>query len=309
MTKYLLNYTPKPTTVSASCWAEIGRFVIEATADVRLSGPSDAQNVVFATAQFVAWQHMGGVRLVREDMFTWDAADSFVSTETKRMTADGRLGVRNMLRRVVETVRGPRDGSPNTAIRYSKSGVRPYRSDEEQAFRVMVSNQRTEHLRQNGEALLALGFGAGLTAAEICTVTGHDIVETEEGVEVHIHGERARVVPVFSEWETALVAAAERAGPRRVFLPNSKNVGRFVTANFVQTLDGKPTDLLAQRMRATWIIRLLDGGVRVNVVLYVAGLVKTLALPRYVVQMAPVPNAEGHASIRALSRPGAEVPA
>jgi hypothetical protein len=66
VTKYLLNYAPMPTTISAACWAVIGRFVIEAASDLPPTGPIDAQNVVVATAQFVAWQHLGGVPLVRE---------------------------------------------------------------------------------------------------------------------------------------------------------------------------------------------------------------------------------------------------
>ncbi len=116
-------------------------------------------------------------------------------------------------------------------------------------------------------------------------------------------------MPVFSDWASVLLAAAQRAGPHRVFMPNYRNIGRYVAGNFVKRLEGKSTDLQVQRMRATWILRLLDGGIRVNVLLALTGNADTNWLARYVSQMVPVPPAEAHASVRALSRAGAEVSA
>jgi hypothetical protein len=225
------------------------------------------------------------------------------------MTPHGQRSYRNQLRRVVDMVHGSPTVSLNRAELGEMRAARRYTVEEEHAFRVMVSNQRTEHRRLNGEVLLALGFGAGLNSAEICRVHGHDIHKTDDGVEVHVSGECARVVPLFSEWESVLLAAAERTGARRVFMPDSKAVGRWACAAFVKRLEGKSTDLQVQRMRATWIVRLLDGGIRVNVLLDVAGNIDTCWISRYVTQMAPVPSAEAYLSVRALSRPGAEVPA
>lgn len=106
-----------------------------------------------------------------------------------------------------------------------------------------------------------------------------------------------------------LIAAAERTGPRRMFMPNSKAVGRWACGAFVKVLEGKPTDLQVQRMRATWLIRLLDGGIRANVLMEMAGTINSCWISRYVDQMAPVSSAEAQASIRALSRSGAEAAA
>lgn len=51
VTKYLLNYAPMPTTISAACWAVIGQFVIEAASDVEPTSCHDAQTLVGSVAQ------------------------------------------------------------------------------------------------------------------------------------------------------------------------------------------------------------------------------------------------------------------
>lgn len=114
-------------------------------------------------------------------------------------------------------------------------------------------------------------------------------------------GRRARVVLVFAEWEDILLAAAERVGSQRLFLPNRDGHTRNLVSNFVAKLDDR-NRLSVQRLRATWIVRLLNGGIKANVMMSMAGVADPEALSRYVQFMDPVPVGEAQDAIRALSR-------
>ncbi len=73
---------------------------------------------------------------------------------------------------------------------------------------------------------------------------------------------------------------------------------------FIGHLDhGGSPRLSTQRMRATWIVRMLNAGIKVNVIMAMAGVTDYYAIGRYVQFMDEVPVAEAHAALRALGRP------
>ncbi len=302
MTSYLLNYTPKPKIVSAKYWEKIGPFTIEATAEAASRTPYEERYLVTPMAQFVAWQWMSGVALDRAEMFTRDAVDIFIRDQTKKMSEGSRANYRAVLRRVVEVFEVPKGAPSKRLALTAASPAAPYTESEEAAWRVLIRNQATELRRDNGEVLLALGFGAGLATEDITLLHGHHIVQVRQGVEIHVPGRRARVVPVFGEWADILLAAAKRVGDERLFLPNRDGHTRNLVSNFVAKLqEGSPV-LSTQRMRATWLVRLLNAGIKANVMTTVAGVADPEALARYVQFMDPVSTEEAHAAIRALSR-------
>jgi len=303
MTSYLLNYTPSPDIVSSQYWETIGPFTIEATAEAARHTPYEERYLVTPMAQFVAWQWMAGVALDRAQMFTRDAVDRFIRAETKKMSQGSRANYRAALRRVAEVFEVP-EGAPSKRLALTAaSPAEPYTEAEELAWRTLVRNQATELRRENGEVLLALGFGAGLATEDIAALTGEHVVRGPAGVEIGVPGRRTRVVPVFAEWEDILLAAAERVGSQRLFLPNRDGHTRNLVSNFVAKLDDR-NRLSVQRMRATWIVRLLNGGIKVNVMMSMAGVADPEALARYVQFMDPVPDDEARDAVRALSRRG-----
>lgn len=302
MTSYLLNYTPKPDIVSAKYWATIGPFTIEATAEAALRTPYEDRYLVTPMAQFVAWQWMSGVALDRAEMFTRDAVDTFIRDQTKEMSKGSRANYRAVLRRVVEVFEVPKGAPSKRLALTAASPAAPYTEAEEAAWRVLMGNQATELRRENGEVLLALGFGAGLATEDIALLFGPHIVKVRKGIEIDVPGRRARVVPVLSEWEDILFAAAERVGDQRLFLPNRDGHTRNLVSNFVAKLSAEKPGLSVPRMRASWIVRLLNGGIKTNVLMTLAGVADPEALARYVQFMDPVPTEDAHAAIRALSR-------
>lgn len=62
----------------------------------------------------------------------------------------------------------------------------PYTEGEELAWRTLVRNQATELRRENGEVLLALGFGAGQATEDIAVLTGEHVLRVQDGVEIAV---------------------------------------------------------------------------------------------------------------------------
>jgi hypothetical protein len=301
VTSYLQNYTPSPDMMSGKYWETIGPFTIEATADAAAGTPYEERYLVTPMAQFVAWQWMSGVPLDRAEMFTREAVDRFIREQTKKMSQGSRANYRAALRRVAEVFEVPEGAPVKRLALTAASPATPYTEAEELAWRTLVRNQATKLRRENGEVLLALGFGAGLATEDIAVLTGDHIVRVPDGVEIAVRGRRARVVPVLPEWEETLLAAADRVGSQRLFLPNRDGHTRNLVSNFVAKLDDK-NRLSVQRMRATWIVRLLNGGIKANVMMTMAGVADPEALARYVQFMDHVPVSEAKAAIRALGR-------
>jgi len=291
--------------MSPDYWKAIGPFTIEAVALAAPLSARDARRLLTPVAQYVAWQWMSGVPLDRQEMFTRPGAKSFIRTQTKHLKFKTREHYEWILDQVIAAVVGPREEPPKV-VSGRAAPVKPYTLAEEHAYRVMVRNQATAHRRQNGEVLLALGFGAGLVAGDIIAITGEHVVQVCDGVEIHVPGPRARVVPVFAEWEAIVLSAATRVGSGRLFLPSRPELDPGDVSGFITTLQGRESRVSAQRMRSTWILRLLDAGINVNIVLATSGMSTPQSLVPYVQFMSPVPDAEARSAIRAISRPAPE---
>jgi len=291
--------------MSPAYWEAIGLFTIEAVALAAPPSTRDARRFLTPVAQYVAWQWMSGVPLDRQEMFTPPGVTSFIRTQTKHLKFKTREHYEWILDQVVAAVVGP-PVQPPKAVPGRGAPVKPYTLAEEHAYRVMARNQATPHRRQNAEVLLALGFGAGLVAGDIIAIRGEHVVRVSDGVEIHVPGSRARVVPVFAEWEAIVASAVTRVGGGRLFLPSRPELDPGAVSGFITTLQGRESRLSAQRMRSTWILRLLDAGIKVNVVLATSGMSGPESLVPYVQFMSPVPDAEALSAIRAISRPAPE---
>lgn len=95
-------------------------------------------------------------------------------------------------------------------------------------------------------------------------------------------------------------------GSGRLFLPSRPELDPGAVSGFTACLQGRESRLSAQRMRSTWILRLLDAGINVNVVLATSGMSRPESIVPYFEFMSPVPDAEARSTIRAVSRPAPE---
>lgn len=119
---------------------------------------------------------------------------------------------------------------------------------------------------------MALGYGAGLSLAEIVTLPGRQIRVTESGVQVEVTGARPRIVPALPEAHAAL----RRDHPDSSVLADvrpSRTAGANVISNLVIPEAAPRFDSV--RLRTTWMVTLLIRGARLSEVTSLAGITST----------------------------------
>jgi integrase len=199
-------------------------------------------------------------------------------------------------------VRDPIDPANLRALGRSEPSI-PYTFRELITLRSWALAQGTENRRLNAAALLSLGIGAGLTGREIVNLTVDDIQTDENGVLVHVRGDRERTVPVLREWESALqtkVAGASITEP--AFRPGRTTANRNLITDFVSRANGKVA-LQARRMRATWLVHHLEAGTPLVLLLAAAGLSSPEALDRFLKFVRPIDPLSAQAQLRDASAP------
>jgi len=298
----LLQYTPDEALVAATHWAAIQDFTLRAVSDAARLMAYEERMVVAKVAQFVDWQWTRGQDLDRSEIFQPAHVERFIRQETKHMVGASRGNYRSILRRVCEALEPPEAAGRPMSLA-SASPAAPYTAAEEAALEALARNQSTEHRRENLEVLLALCLGAGMATEDLALLLTGQVVKVSEGVEIHIAGRRPRIVPVMPRWEAVLLGAVERVGDGRIFLPARDGHTHNLVSNFVCSLQlGKAPRPNTQRMRVTWIVRLLNAGIKLNVIMALAGVTEAYAITRYAGFMDEVPLANAHAAVRALGR-------
>ena len=153
----------------------------------------------------------------------------------------------------------------------------PYNLEEIEALLSAARAQSTELRRLNVLAIVVLGAGAGLVRASVRDVCASDVHRHEDGVFVMTLGRCARVLPEFRDDLEELVAAR----PKGRLLGTAQP--KFSTVKAHQWLDGRRgiPRLSVDRLRATYIVTMLNSAVSIHEVMSSTGLHSWNALARY----------------------------
>jgi integrase len=180
----------------------------------------------------------------------------------------------------------------------------PYTPAEQAALRSWADGQTTPYKSVNCHVLLALGLGAGLSAAEACEVRAGHVHIDADGVLIDIPGKRAGQVPVLAVWEPALITVARAALRPTLYLfrPGRAASTRNQVCNFVYTTNVGWVRPNLIRMRATWMVTHLAAGTPVKAVVQAAGVDSLEALTCYLRYVPDVDPATYRASLRAAFR-------
>ncbi|GAA0966127.1 hypothetical protein [Actinocorallia libanotica] len=185
-----------------------------------------------------------------------------------------RANYRSKLLRLREAVLGG-DCATGTPARLSGSAAsRPYSRAEQAALWAWAAGQPTEELRCGLRVLMALGLGCGLDSRDVLPLRARDVRATD-GVVVAVRGRRARMVVCRRPWERILAAEAARVEPERYLLrPQVANRGGNLVTNFVSRAHPAPDTpaLKTTRLRATWLVALINAGLPLPVIVAAAGL-------------------------------------
>lgn len=260
-----------PHNVHPDIWTEVAPLVREAVARTVPANPQSAQEVMGRAARVAEWCYRRGLPVTAEVVFHPDTIDEFVTTQLSHLTAGTQLNYRYQLRRIGEVLLGsPLYGSRPTPMRKSDP-VRPYSRDEVSALIAASRTYPTERQREGVACLLALSLGAGLGQQEVAHISGPSVEVTADGVFINIEAGRRRRVPVRIAWEQHVVDLAAAAGNDFLFMPRCKRMKKLA-ARFVERLPRNDSPKLSvQRLRATWLVDLLDRRVPYNVITEAAG--------------------------------------
>lgn len=159
----------------------------------------------------------------------------------------------------------------------------PYTAREQAAFLAAAHARGSEHRRSNNLAFIALGLGAGLRALELVAACIEDIRDDGTDMQIHVRaGSSPRVVPMRREWCNTLRQALASRTPEGFVIIGHRSAKPAALLTTLTTIDPKAARPTASRMRATWILGHLTRGLRVDLVLAIAGLRKLSALVPYV---------------------------
>lgn len=285
-----------PDRVPAQVWGDIGALVRDAVLRAEPHDARDARELLTRTAHLACWCHQRGVEIRSEVVFAPHTVDRFVTEGCAHLAKGSRANYRSVLHRVGAAVLGPLVYPPRTTFGASPR-LAPY---SEADLRTLVGWSRglpTQRMRDNTEALLGLGLGAGLTSAEINAADRDWIEHPRGGLVIAVPGAGARRVPVAAEWAWAVEAAFVRSDGL-LFLSDRSTVTNKQLSRFVEGLPRHDAPKLsARRLRATWIVGRLDAGVPLNVLAAGAGVLPEV-LAEYVPYMVPVPDAAAERMLR-----------
>ncbi|MGV3712840.1 hypothetical protein [Pseudolysinimonas sp.] len=268
-------------------------------ADIDERVPYRRHELRLALERFAAWAE-GEAALEGDpsELLSVRNIELFAQTGLPDYVPASRTTIRSRLLRISELIADPQ----NRRVRLRPLGpidpLAPYTPGEVAALHSWADSQVTERRRRNCRTLLALGLGAGLTAAEISEAR---VGEYLDGA-IHVRGGRPRVVPVLNAYATELdqIVAAIVDPTRYLFRPERQATWPNVISNFVAS--GKPSGLKphSQRMRSTWVVTHLAASTNVIALVRAAGVESLEAFTRYLRFVAePDPTEARHQLISA----------
>jgi integrase len=224
---------------------------------------------------FVGWSWSMNLPLRFVDVFAPAVIEYYCDVGCRALSVTARAHRRAVLRRIAGYGRALRP--PSAPQKASLAGA-PYDAGE---FIALISWARsfvTATSRRDAHSLLALGFGAGLSASEIIALRHSDVLSRASGADIIVRGPSARVVPVLRAYQALLPASN---GDRNLFAFRAARHGEYVNAitNFTRRVPGPRP--VVQRMRATWIVHHLEASTPLDVLLDAAGLATPAALTRF----------------------------
>lgn len=190
-----------------------------------------------------------------------------------------RNTMRARLRRVSEALLGD-DAVGRFKALGKADAVTPYTVREQASLEGWSRAQTSAERRTSAAALLSLGFGAGLTGAEIIRQRLEDIAVDGDTVVVHVRGDAPRDVPVLREWDAGIRSRMGLLnGAGWAFRADQRGGNINLITDFISRT-GPETPLQTRRMRATWLVGHLERGTRLKALLRMSGLQSAEALDR-----------------------------
>lgn len=266
---WLQRYEPR--SLPIDLWrGQLRDFVIPAVLRVAPVALSSALSTVHALAHLAAWCRAQGMPLTWDVVLDPDTVERYICVGIPNWRSRGTY--RAMLRRLgpLLTTKAPWEPRPEAVTR--RHVAAPYSPDELEALWRDAQHQGTPARQRAGQALIALGAGAGLDGRWCTRVAAADIIRRDGIVFVRVGEPSPRPVPVLARWEGVVCDLAASVGNE--FLVGGQSLAKNRASNLAMKFKvghGHPT-LSAARLRSTWLVHHLMVGTRLPELMRAAGL-------------------------------------
>jgi integrase len=243
-----------------------------------------ARNYLASVSKLAEWSWQTvGLDLDTEDVFRHDHVERFVHETMKPLSDTYRAQTAQRLNRLVVHFNGAASLDPTLKTPRAASVASIYKDSQLTNF-VSAAIRRTTHQRKvNGHVLIGLGRGAGARAEEIAELFVRDIEDDGNNITVNFAGKFPRSVPVHREWVRTLRTGIEgRARSELAFIGYRRPAYRARVVHQFHLDDRSEDTPQAHILRATWIVGLLEAGVRLDILMTLAGFTSPTSLAAYV---------------------------
>jgi hypothetical protein len=240
-----------------------------------------------AATSYTAWALVQGLPLEADVLLTDQAINMFCAQQGRRAKT-----LRSSLRRIARA-NGTFTAGPSP--RYSKAPLKsPYSPQEIAALLTFADSHSSNHRSVSLKALVTLGAGCGLSRADLRPITATSFHNHGDRLFVDVETRCALVLSDYVELANEIVLAR----PEGQLL--GRREGKDVTANICEWTSNRSdvSRLSADRLRATYVVALIESGVSLLDLLAFTGVKKTDSLQSY---LAFVTRQTSHCSIKDLA--------
>jgi hypothetical protein len=245
-------------------------FVVPGVLRVAPVALSSARSTVHALTHLTVWCLTQGMPLTWDLVLDPDTVERFICVGIPNWRSRGTY--RALLRRLgpVLTTKAPWEPRPEAVTR--RHVAAPYSPDELELLWRDAQHQGTSARQRAGQALIALGAGAGLDGRWCTRVAASDVIRRDCIVFVRVGEPSPRQVPMLARWEGIVCDLAASAGNE--FLVGGHSLTKNRASNLAMKFKvghGHPS-LSAARLRSTWLVHHLMVGTRLPELMRAAGL-------------------------------------
>jgi hypothetical protein len=260
--------------------AEVQRIVTEAGP----IDPAQARYLMGLIARLAIFADDEGYRPAKAPvLLTPDLIGKFVHKVNGHLSPGTRRGYERTLLRLRDIMLGDANRIKQPKLS-AADDHQPYTLAEMASLWSWTAGQPTERLRHGCRVIVTLVRGCGIEGGELIEVCAHDLrraADHEGPVYLRVRGPGERVVVCRRRWEDALYTEARAFAGQDQYLFQPRSHARttsLITAFLAQTHPAPATPALKlSRLRATWLVDLIEARLPLPVLLAAAG-PKTLKL-------------------------------
>ncbi|WP_196450583.1 hypothetical protein [Planomonospora sp. ID82291] len=265
-------------------WSRVAGQVRRTVATAEPLTPYSAAELLSVLTRLALFADAEGLPARPEVWLSREVIERFITAGCLHLASGTRATYRSRLLRLREAVLGGECATGRPVKLSASTASRPYAPTELAALWAWAGGQPTAQLRQGCQVLLALGRGCGLDTPEIVPLRAHDVRRPGSGaVVVAVRGRRSRLVVCRRAWEPVLAEAARLDGQTAyLFRPGHHARGKNTVTGFLARTHPAPAApaLKMSRLRAGWLVELMETGVPLPVIVAAAGLDSLHALSR-----------------------------